>query len=56
MEILFKGEKYWITAGRQQILNLLLSTYEMAVIKNHELKKVQEELRSSRDEIGCPGS
>ena len=51
VEVLFKGEKYWITAERLQILNLLLSTYETAVIKNHELKKAQEELRRSRDEL-----
>ena len=51
VEVLFKGEKYWITAERQQILNLLLSTYETAVIKNYELKKAQEELRRSRDEL-----
>ncbi len=51
VEVLFKGEKYWITAERQQILDLLLSTYETAVIKNHELKKAQEELRRSRDEL-----
>jgi len=51
VEIFFKGEKYWITSGRQQILNLLLSTYEMAVIKNQELKKVQEELNSLNDRL-----
>ena len=51
VEVSFKGENYWITAERRQILNLLLSTYETAVIKNYELKKAQEELRRSRDEL-----
>jgi signal transduction histidine kinase len=51
VEVIFSGKKYRITAERQQILNLLLSTYETAVIKNHELIKAQEELRSSRDEL-----
>ena len=51
VEVLFKGEKYWITAERQQILGLLLSTYEMAVNKNHELKKVQEEIELLNDQL-----
>ena len=51
VEVIFNGKKYCITAEREQILNLLLSTYETAVIKNHELKKAQEELRRSRDEL-----
>lgn len=50
-EILFNGEKYRIAAGWQQTLNLLLSTYEMVVAKNHELKMVQEELKSLNDQL-----
>jgi DNA-binding response OmpR family regulator len=45
MEIFFKEKKYFITADRLQILNLLLSTYETAVQKNLELIKAQEELK-----------
>ncbi len=45
MEIFFKGKKYFITADRLQILNLLLSIYETAVQKNLELIKAQEELK-----------
>jgi signal transduction histidine kinase len=50
-EFFYKGEKYAITSGRQQILNLLLSTYELAVIKNHELKKVREELEALNENL-----
>lgn len=59
IEIYFDGEKHLITSDRQQILNLLLSTYEAAVHKNTEIiianealqteiaqrKKVEEELQ-----------
>ncbi len=44
LEILFAGEKYAITASRQQILNLLLSTYEAAIQKNQELSRARDEL------------
>ena len=50
-EILFKGEKYWITAEPQHVLDLLLSTYEIAVVKNHELNEVQEELNSLNERL-----
>jgi CheY-like chemotaxis protein len=46
VEMFFKGQKYFITSERQQILDLLMSTYETAVIKNHELKAVQVKLES----------
>jgi two-component system cell cycle sensor histidine kinase/response regulator CckA len=44
VEIFFRGRKYYITSERQQILDLLLSTYETAVLKNQELVDAQEEL------------
>ena len=44
VEFLFRGEKYSITPERQQIVDLLLSTYETAVQKNIELERVQAEL------------
>ncbi|MCL5024399.1 MAG: response regulator [Nitrospirae bacterium] len=43
-EIFFKGRRYSITSGRRQILDLLISTYETAVMKNHELKKAKEKM------------
>lgn len=46
IKIFFKGKEYHITSVRQQILNLLFSTYETAVEKNSELQKAQEELRT----------
>jgi signal transduction histidine kinase len=50
-EFFYKGEQYVINSGRQQILNLLLSTYELAVIKNQELKTVQEKLESLNEHL-----
>ncbi|MBI4523298.1 MAG: response regulator [Deltaproteobacteria bacterium] len=46
VEVYFAGRKHFITSDRLQILNLLLSTYELAVQKNRELSTAQEELRS----------
>ncbi|MGE0680214.1 MAG: response regulator [Candidatus Binatia bacterium] len=45
VEIFFAGKKFFITSDRLQILNLLLSTYEVAVQKNLELSTAQDELR-----------
>ncbi len=41
----YGGQTYAIRAGRMQILNLLLTTYDVATIKNIELTKLQEELK-----------
>ncbi len=51
VEITFAGQKYFITSERQQILDLLISTYEAAVWKNIELIKTQEELRVLNEEL-----
>lgn len=45
-EIFFEGQKYFITASRIQILNLLLSSYETAVQKNFDLSQTRDALRS----------
>ncbi len=50
-EIFFRGEKYHISSDRNQILDLLLSTYETAVMKNHELKEAQEKLKAMNDKL-----
>jgi PAS domain S-box-containing protein len=42
--VYFAGENYHIAAGRRQILDLLLSTYEKASIQNIELVETQNEL------------
>jgi DNA-binding response OmpR family regulator len=46
VELYFNDKKHYITAGRLQILNLLLSTYDAAIQRNKELQNSQEELRS----------
>ena len=51
VEIFFKGQKYFITSERQQILDLLISAYETAVMKNRELKTVQEELETLNESL-----
>jgi signal transduction histidine kinase len=44
------GQTHPVTAGRRQILNLLLSTYGNAVQRNRELIRAQQELtRANRD-------
>jgi two-component system, sensor histidine kinase and response regulator len=49
--VFFAGQKYFITADRLQILNLLLSTYETAVQRNTELTKAREELETKAQEL-----
>jgi DNA-binding response OmpR family regulator len=49
VEIIFEGQRYFITSERQQILNLLISTYETAIQKNRELAKVQDQLKKLND-------
>lgn len=44
----FAGQRYEIAAGRRQILNLLLSTYETAVRTNADLIKAHEELKAAQ--------
>jgi PAS domain S-box-containing protein len=47
------GENHFITADRQQILDLLISTYEEAVHLNADLKAREEQLaRSNRTLVG----
>ncbi len=51
LEILFKGQKYLITSARRQILDLLLSTYDTAVVKNRQLKDLKEELEMLNESL-----
>jgi PAS domain S-box-containing protein len=51
IKIFFGNQEYYITSERQQILNLLLSTYETAVQKNIELQKTQEELKALNEQL-----
>jgi len=45
LEIVFSGQKHFITADRLQILNLLLSTYEAAIQRNEELSSTRDALQ-----------
>jgi PAS domain S-box-containing protein len=47
VEISFGGTKHFVTAERQQILDLLIATYEDAVVMNGQLKNRQGELARS---------
>lgn len=51
VEILFAGNRYFITSDRLQILNLLLSTYETAVQKNRELIEAQDALKALAESL-----
>lgn len=45
VELFVNGKRHYITAGRLQILNLLLSTYDAAIQRNRELQHSREELQ-----------
>jgi light-regulated signal transduction histidine kinase (bacteriophytochrome) len=50
IEIVFQSQKYQINSDKKQILNLLLSVYEAAIIRNNELivaKQQLEEMNSN---------
>ncbi len=49
--VIFGGKKRFINVDQQQMLSLLLSTYEAATIRNADLIKTQEELRALNDKL-----
>src|ERR1043166_4969172 len=51
VELYFDGKRHYITAGRLQILNLLLSTYDAAIERNKELNRSQEQLQSLNERL-----
>lgn len=51
VEIFFQGEKRIISASQQQILTLLISTYEAAVNRNNELLEAKEELSNINEHL-----
>jgi signal transduction histidine kinase len=51
LEIVFGGQKHFITADRLQILNLLLSTYEAAIQRNKELSSTRDTLHRTNQEL-----
>ena len=51
LEVTLAGKRYTVRSGRQQVLNLLISTFENAVEKNNELIRVNQELTVARDQL-----
>jgi len=51
VEILLGGKKHFITAERQQIVDLMISIYEEAVHLNDELKERQKDLARSNQSL-----
>ncbi len=51
LEVTLGGTQYTVKAGRQQVLNLLVSTFENAVEKNNELIRTNEDLNLAKDQL-----
>ncbi len=51
LDVTLGGTRYTVKAGRQQVLNLLVSTFENAVEKNHELIRSNEELTAAKEQL-----
>jgi len=51
LEVLVGGKKRVITVDHQQILTLLISTYEAAVQRNDELLQAQDDLRKLNERL-----
>ena len=51
LDVTLGGTRYTVKAGRQQVLNLLVSTFENAVKKNHELIRSNEELTVAKEQL-----
>lgn len=51
IEIFFAGKKHFVNSDRLQIIDLLLSTYENAIMKNKELESVNNELNELKNQL-----
>ena len=51
LEVTLAGQRFRVKAGRQQVLNLLVSTFENAVAKNQELVVANQDLSVARDNL-----
>lgn len=51
LDVSLAGNRYTIKSGRQQVLNLLVSTFENAVEKNNELIQTNEELTLAKEKL-----
>jgi diguanylate cyclase (GGDEF)-like protein/PAS domain S-box-containing protein len=53
VEVMLEGERHFITSSRQQILDLLISTYEQGVRLNSQLLAKHDELNRSNSLLNC---
>ena len=51
MDVTLAGKRYTVKSGRQQVLNLLISTFENAVEKNNQLIRLNEELMMAKEQL-----
>lgn len=51
MEVILGGVKHFISSGREQIIDLLISTYEEAVKMNEELQERQKDIARSNQNL-----
>ena len=51
LDVALGGKTYQVKAGKQQVLNLLVSIFSNAVEKNNELVKTNEDLSIARDQL-----
>ncbi|MHC4102660.1 MAG: PP2C family protein-serine/threonine phosphatase [Planctomycetota bacterium] len=51
LEVALAGETYTVNSSSQQVLNLLVSTFENAVEKNNELIKTNQELTLAKEQL-----
>lgn len=51
LQVTIQGRCYCVSADRRQMINLLLSTYENAVLQNRELAKIRDELENANHRL-----
>jgi len=51
INVFFSGKNYYVTAERTHMLDLLLSTYESAYLRNRELIKAQNDLKELNERL-----
>ncbi|HLD30149.1 MAG TPA: response regulator, partial [bacterium] len=51
VDVFIAGQEYSITSGRQQMLDLLISTYETAIRRNIDLLKARDELAALNKQL-----
>jgi serine phosphatase RsbU (regulator of sigma subunit) len=51
LDVTLAGESYTVNSSSQQVLNLLVSTFENAVEKNNELIETNQELTLAKEQL-----